>query len=112
MITRSPTRIAALLLCGAGFAIALAHAALAQSPDAAQGRALVKRWCAGCHQVEAGQPASDAAPSLLAVAKDAKVTPERLRSWLLTPHPAMPDFNLSQGEIDAIIAHLDTLRGQ
>jgi len=29
-----------------------------------------------------------------------------LEAWLSTPHPTMPDMNLTRAEIDALIAYL------
>lgn len=94
--------LASILLGSAG--------ALAQTPDAAQGHALARQWCAGCHQVEPGGAMNEVAPSFLTVANDPNRTPERLRSWLFSPHPDMPDFNLTYQEIRAIIAYLESLQ--
>jgi mono/diheme cytochrome c family protein len=102
--------LAAGLLIG-GLAVATPRGgARAQSPDVAQGHALAKQWCAACHQVEAGGAMNEIAPSFLTVANDPARTPEHLRTWLFSPHPDMPDFNLSYREIKSITAYLESLR--
>lgn len=78
--------------------------------QAEDGHRLARTWCSSCHEVE-GADGSDVAPSFRQIATDPATTPKRLRAWLSTPHPAMPDFNLSRPEIDSIIAYLETLRG-
>ena len=93
----------------AGAALSVAAGAAAEG-DAEQGRVLAEAWCASCHQVAPGGTASDAAPPFPMVANYPAMTRERLRGWLVAPHPPMPDFNLTRAEIDAIIAYLETLR--
>jgi mono/diheme cytochrome c family protein len=95
----------------AGAALSVAAVAAAEG-DAEQGRALADAWCASCHQVAPGGTATDAAPAFPTIANDPGMTQQRLRGWLVAPHPPMPDFHLTRAEIDAIIAYLETLRRQ
>jgi len=95
----------------AGTALLVAAGAAAQG-DPEQGRALADAWCASCHLVAPGGTASDAAPPFPMIANYPGMTQQRLRGWLVAPHPPMPDFNLTRAEIDAIIAYLETLRRQ
>ena len=58
------------------------------------------------------QPLSPFAPPFSTVAKAAVITPERLRSWLLNPHPAMPQLDLTLQEIEDLVAYLQELGQQ
>ncbi len=82
---------------------------------AAEGRALegqkvARQWCVSCHVVESGQVASDGAPAFSQIASDPMMTPERLRGWLVDPHPPMPDLNLTTQEISDIVDYLESLK--
>ena len=107
---RIPTPIIVLAATACAAALSPFDAARAQSPDVGQGHALARQWCAGCHQVEAGGAMNEVAPSFLAIAGSPNVTPERLRDWLFSPHPNMPDFNLTWNEVKSIIAYLESLK--
>ena len=82
----------------------------AEAGDAATGQKLAKEWCSACHYVGSGAAASDAAPAFAEIANDPSATPERWRNWLIDPHPPMPNFSLSRGELDAIVAYLESLK--
>lgn len=82
----------------------------ARAADADKGRAIARQWCASCHIVEAGQPGGDAAPPFATIANDRTRSPGALRAWLANPHPPMPNLHLSRGEIDDVVAYLETLR--
>lgn len=76
---------------------ALSQAAVAA--DMANGERLAKRWCAACHVVAADQKSGNAevAP-FSAIAKLPGFDAGKLALYLLTPHPKMPDMNLSRDE--------------
>ena len=80
--------------------------------DADSGRLLARRWCAGCHVVEAGvyTQGTGEAPPFPALASDARWTAERLRAFLMVPHPPMPPVNLSSYDIDDLVAHIQSLK--
>lgn len=95
-------------------------------PTAEQGKTLVSaKGCIACHTI-AGTSTSTIGPCLSDVgdsAKHAKIAGGALdnneankKRWLANP-PAvkpgtlMPNLNLSTGEIDSLIAYLDTLKG-
>lgn len=83
-------------------------AALADGdPDA--GHRLAQRWCSSCHAAADATSATDAAPSLDSIARNRAADPGWLRSWLVAPHPRMPNFNLSNAEIDDLVAYLARL---
>lgn len=89
---------------------ALAIPLAAQAADAGHGKALAERWCANCHAVAPGaKEANDQVPSFAAIAKRKDMTPDRLRTWLQTPHPNMPNFNLARQNIEDLIAYLRSL---
>lgn len=95
---------------GAGFLV-LALGDPAGAFDAAAGGRLAQDWCSGCHLVD-GVASSDVVPGFRQIANDPAKTPDRLRAWLSSPHPAMPDFNLSRPEIENIISYLESLRDE
>ena len=78
--------------------------------DRRAGLELARQWCASCHLVAPAGRGTDTAPPFEAMANDRAYTPARLRSWLLAPHPPMPNFNLTRGEIEDIVEYLDSLR--
>lgn len=86
----------------------LAYPALAGEP--AKGLELARRWCASCHLVEPGGAARDAAPSFAAISNDPATTPHRLRAWLFSPHPPMPNLSLAASQEDDIVAYLMSLK--
>jgi mono/diheme cytochrome c family protein len=100
-------------LLGIGMLLATAApswSAHAAPPDVIQGRALAEQWCSGCHQVSPEDPMNEVAPPFDGIAADPAATPDRFRTWLFSPHPAMPDFNLTYSEIKAIISYLESLK--
>lgn len=76
--------------------------------EAEAGWQLARRWCAGCHVVDMAGYGTDSAPAFATVARD-RTDRRWVRAWLEAPHPPMPNMNLSRGEIDDVIAYLDTL---
>lgn len=91
--------------------MALAFPLAAQAADADRGRVIARQWCASCHIVEPGQPAAaDSAPAFASIANDPARAPSAQRAWLSNPHPPMPNLALSRGEIDDIVAYLESLR--
>jgi len=96
-----------------GIAVLLVTAGDLWAADADAGLRLVRQWCVECHVVEPAQEsASDAAPPFESIALDPTKTPEGLRTWLADPHPPMPNLQLSTGEIDDILAYIQTLAGE
>ena len=77
-----------------------------------QGRRVAETWCANCHVIGPGAqgPAGDAAPPFQAVARMPSTTEMSLRAFLQTPHDRMPDYRLSQAELDGTVAYILSLR--
>jgi mono/diheme cytochrome c family protein len=97
---------------------AAAHPAAAQGPARQDrleyGRRVAETWCANCHVIGPGArgPAGDAAPPFEAVARMPSTTEMSLRAFLQTPHARMPDYRLSQQELDGVVTWILSLKGQ
>jgi len=87
-------------------------AAAQAQPMAGEGLRMARQWCANCHLVSRDMPppANDAAPSFPALAAMSTTTETGLRVFLQTPHSNMPNYQLSRGELDAVVAYLLSLR--
>ncbi|HEX7970589.1 MAG TPA: c-type cytochrome [Stellaceae bacterium] len=77
--------------------------------NAQAGHALAQVWCSSCHMVDTSGQGRDTAPPFADIAKRRTADRAWLRAWLISPHPPMPNFNLSRQEIDDIVAYLDSL---
>ena len=100
------------LLVGACAAFALGPRAAWGDGDPEAGHRLAQRWCSSCHAAEDATSAADAAPSLSSIARERAEDSGWLRSWLVAPHPRMPNFNLTNAEIDDLVAYLAQLAQQ
>jgi mono/diheme cytochrome c family protein len=94
---------------------ALSSLAHGQTPAAiARGRELAERACGGCHAINGGSGGVTIqginVPSFRAIAGRPNQTPQRLQSFIMTPHRPMPGMPLSLAEVDDIVAYLLTLR--
>jgi len=87
-------------------------AALAESvsaADARKGETLAKRWCATCHIVATDQQrGTTQSPPFSAIAARPDFNETMLAFFLLTPHPRMPDMNLSRSEAADLAAYIKT----
>jgi len=80
---------------------------VAAAADIANGEKLAKRWCAACHVVAADQKSGNTQVSpFSAIAKLPGFDDARLALYLLTPHPRMPDMNLSRNEAADLAAYI------
>jgi mono/diheme cytochrome c family protein len=82
----------------------------AMAGDPMAGSDLAKRWCVSCHATGNSAAARDIGPSFVEIANDPNRTDDRLRSWLIDPHPPMPNPGLTRIEIENVIAYLANLR--
>jgi len=98
------------ILSAAAAALLISSTALAG--DAETGERLAKQWCSSCHVTNGGPGGSglDAAPPFRTIANTPGKTAGALRSFLLHPHSPMPDLQLSEPDIDDLIAYFETLR--
>lgn len=103
VVERCAAVLAVLIAAGAG---------PAWGQDVERGKRLAGAWCTACHQVEPAQGTSDLAPSFEIIANTPEKQDSDLRSWLISPHPPMPDFNLSKDEIDDLVGYIGSLRSE
>ena len=106
MATRRVSIIPRLALVGA---ICLAGGS-AMAGDPREGADLAKRWCTSCHATGNSAAARDIGPSFVTIANDPDRTDDRLRAWLVDPHPPMPNPGLTRLEIENVIAYLASMR--
>ena len=97
-------RFAVLAVCCAAYSRRAPPATLAS------GQKLTRQWCTGCHVVGPGERGIDAAPALPIIAQRHGTDEAWVRAWLMSPHPPMPNLNLSRQEIDDVTAYLHTLQ--
>jgi mono/diheme cytochrome c family protein len=77
--------------------------------EAAKGEVIAKRWCAACHLVSPDQKlASPDVPGFATIAHK-QLPPKQLKTFLIDPHPKMPDMNLTRSEIEDITAYIRSL---
>jgi mono/diheme cytochrome c family protein len=89
------------------FAVMLALSPPAFAADAAAGERLAKRWCAACHVVGADQKSGNTQVAPFSViAKRPDFDAGKLALYLLTPHPKMPDMNLTRSEAADLAAYI------
>jgi len=101
-MNRSITALSVLIVTSA-----LAEGAFAA--DANKGETLAKRWCATCHIVASNQQrGTTQSPPFSAIAGKPGFNETALAYFLLTPHPRMPDMNLSRSEAADIVAYIKT----
>ena len=82
----------------------------ARAADADHGAALARQWCAGCHAIGGSDAVrADIPPSFASIARRPGTSEDTLRAWLATPHPSMPDFDLSRSALADLTAYILSL---
>ena len=79
------------------------------------GGQLIAELCSRCHATSAGQSSPhDEAPSLRRISRNYPVErlAEALAEGMMVGHPDMPVFEFEVGQIDQIIAYLNTIQDQ
>ncbi len=94
----------------ATLAITVSAAQQALAADPMAGEVLAEVWCASCHNVGPEDVASDAAPSFYMIVNVEQRSANFLTGWLVNPHGAMPDPNLTRTEIEDIVSYMETIR--
>ena len=89
----------------------LIPAAAATAGDAKRGLKLAKQWCAECHDI-AGHTTSDQAPGWRSVANDPERDLDELHRFLQKPRQPMLPLQLSNYEIDDLVAYIKTLKAK
>lgn len=82
--------------------------------DPAEGHQLAATWCSGCHQIDprAQLLATDAVPSFQAIAAMPSTTSMSIQAFLRTSHAVMPNFRLTEPQIDDVGAYILSLRAR
>ena len=82
--------------------------------DSAEGRRLATTWCSGCHQIDPQTQVltSDSVPSFQAIAAMPSTTSMSVRAFLSTSHKVMPDFKLTDRQIDDLGNYILSLRAR
>ena len=79
----------------------------------ARGQEIAERACGGCHS-PSGRPGSTVQgtdpPSFSAIAGQTNQTPQRLQSFIMTPHRPMPGIPLSLAEVNDVVAYILSLK--
>jgi len=80
--------------------------------DIARGETLAQKLCVNCHQVA---PDAEGAvlvdvPGFREVANRPFMTREKVESYVLSPHPAMPRVQFTRDELSDISAYIMSLR--
>lgn len=88
----------------------LLAAASAAAQDIIGGRNLAERWCSPCHATSSR--GSDATRSFEAIADSPAGEPARMRRFLVDPHPPMPPMQLTQAQIEDLVAYVASLRSR
>jgi mono/diheme cytochrome c family protein len=85
---------------------------IAQVPtgDPAAGQHLAEAHCVACHALEGKASEQQRAPSFQAVSRMPSTTSMSLHAFLLTSHPTMPNFRLSEQEVDDVVTYILSLR--
>lgn len=80
--------------------------------DPEAGYAFAQQLCAQCHHVEADwvDLSESYAPPFVDIADNTQLSDMAIRVFLQTPHKEMPNFVLTQQQIDDVIAYIATLR--
>jgi hypothetical protein len=83
-----------------------------QAERLAYGCAVAENWCANYSLVGPDQRAApgDAAPPFATTTRMPSTTEMSLRAFLQTPPARMPDYRLSNAELDGVIAFVLSLR--
>ena len=99
-------------LAAASLAVLAGTVAAQEMGDSKRGHFLAETVCSECHAIDRGAPRSrnGNAPTFESIANTRGMTPMALRVALRTPHREMPNLVLKNGDIDDIIAYLDTLK--
>ena len=101
------------LLLALSLASFMAPTGGAQAADSASGGALARRLCVNCHVVAPGEGAGQATagiPSFKAVADKPGQTTDKIKDFILNPHPPMPQVQLTNNERANLAAYIFSLK--
>jgi mono/diheme cytochrome c family protein len=79
--------------------------------DAANGKLLAERWCSSCHLVSSEQAsATTEAPPFATIAERPTDELDKLGALITSPHPPMPQLDLSRDQIADLVAYIASLK--
>ena len=80
--------------------------------DAGSGAVIAGRWCANCHTIERapGGARADSVPSFVDIANRPNTSRESLRAAMTGQHGRMPDFSLTNAEMNDLSSYVLGLR--
>jgi cytochrome c len=90
-----------------------AYSGAAQAADVAGGQKLARTVCVNCHVVAPGAgPAQMTAgiPTFMAIAAKPDQTASKIKGTILSPHPPMPQVQLTVHELDNLAAYILSLK--
>jgi mono/diheme cytochrome c family protein len=86
----------------------------ARAADVPSGQQAARALCVNCHIVEPGGAKAEVTagvPSFMAIASKPGQTGEKLKAFMLSPHPPMPQVQLTNNELENLAAYILTLKG-
>ncbi len=107
-----PSLMPCVLAAGLLLAAMPAQAQPLEKLDVASGERLARALCVNCHQVApdgAGAVLTDV-PGFAAVANRPDMSREAIEAYVLSPHPAMPEIQMTRDELADIAAYIMSLR--
>jgi len=83
-----------------------------KKPDIARGTTLARKLCTTCHLIgeTPEHPVPADVPSFASIANRPGQTLDHLSTWLTSPHPPMPNLNLTRTEIRDLAGYVFSLR--
>jgi len=92
---------------------AMAAPAQIVNGDVSIGQRLAQKWCSDCHAVGAQDTETHGeAPSFVSIADMSSTTSLSLHAFLQTPHERMPNLQLTQSQIDGVVAYILSLKSR
>jgi mono/diheme cytochrome c family protein len=109
-MTAARTVLCALPLA-AGLCAWASPAACQTAASLARGQEITERACAGCHALGGDRSVEGTpAPSFRSIAARPNQPPQRLASFIMTPHRPMPGLNLSLADVNDVVAYILSLK--
>ena len=103
---------ATMIIAALALQSAVAQTELTQAQRIESGFERAKQWCAHCHLVgpAAGGVAQSDVPSFEAIAAQPDQSLENIENRVLTPHPPMPDLQLSRKALRELALYIMSLK--
>jgi mono/diheme cytochrome c family protein len=112
-IRGSSAFVLAYILLNATLTAAVSAPAQIVNGDINMGQQLAQRWCSDCHAVGLeNAEAHGSVPSFVSIAEMPSTTSISLHAFLQTSHERMPNLQLTQTEIDDVVAYILSLKGK